>query len=139
MSDDGLDGFRDDPEAAESDPKDAPTLFYGSVDEFVSKHLRFMYVRRVGGNTARRWAGDWWNYGEAVSRLESLWRAWEHLRLEPATGMSVWWRDHADHHMEALMATDGPFRSSDEQNAEDGSLPYTKPPSGLFPDVRGIG
>ncbi|WP_216666160.1 DUF4913 domain-containing protein [Actinomyces faecalis] len=26
-------------------------------------------------------------------------RSWEHPRQDPATGMSVWLRDHADHHM----------------------------------------
>ncbi|MGV0111135.1 DUF4913 domain-containing protein [Arthrobacter sp. CP30] len=32
----------------------------------------------------------------AVSRLNALWRAWETLRLDPGTGMSDWWRIHAD-------------------------------------------
>ncbi|WP_221186477.1 DUF4913 domain-containing protein [Terracoccus luteus] len=38
-----------------------------------------------------------------------MWRAWEALRLDPATGMSVWWRDHADHHMTVLFSPEGPF------------------------------
>lgn len=33
----------------------------------------------------------------------------EHLRLDPATGVSVWLRDHADH-LVVLMDPDGPFR-----------------------------
>ncbi len=136
MSEDGLDDFRDPPAAAESHPKEAPALFYGSVDEFVRERLRHMYTRRVGGSSPRRWAEDWWNYPEAISRLESLWRAWEYLRQDPATGMSVWWRDHADHHMEVLLSSDGPFRASKDENPEDGTLPYRKPPRELFPDVR---
>lgn len=36
--------------------------------------------------------------------MEALWRAWEHLRLDGATGISVWWKDHADHHMSVLLA-----------------------------------
>ncbi len=54
----------------------------------------------------------WWMHPEAVARLDALWRAWEHLGNDPATGMSVWWRDHADHHMGVLMSPDGPFRKS---------------------------
>jgi hypothetical protein len=137
MKNDGLDDFRDGPEAAESDPKAAPTLFYGSVDEFVREHLRFMYSRKVGGgNASRRWSAQWWKYPEAISRLESLWRAWEFLRLDPSTGMSVWWRDHADHHMGVLMDREGPFAKSEDTNDAAGALPYERPPAGLFPDVR---
>lgn len=28
--------------------------------------------------------------------MEALWRAWEHLRLDGATGISVWFKDHAE-------------------------------------------
>jgi hypothetical protein len=135
---DGLDAFRDGPAPAESDPKAAPALFYGSVDEFVREHLRYMYIRKVGSHNAHyRWSAEWWKSAEAISRLESLWRAWEYLRLDPSTGMSVWWRDHADHHMSVLMDREGPFAKSEDTNAEDGSLPYTRPAEGMFPDMRG--
>jgi hypothetical protein len=54
--------------------------------------------------------------------------------------MSIWWRDHADHHMAALMDPDGPFSNATEgeQNTakKDEPLPYTPPPQGMFPDVR---
>ncbi|WP_306914878.1 MULTISPECIES: DUF4913 domain-containing protein [unclassified Arthrobacter] len=46
---------------------------------------------------------DWYFHPEAVSRVEALWRAWEHLRLDGATGISVWFKDHADHHMSVLL------------------------------------
>ncbi|WP_370460793.1 DUF4913 domain-containing protein [Pseudarthrobacter sp. GA104] len=55
----------------------------------------------VGGDVT--WCPRWWNRPEAISRLEALWRAWEHLRLDGATGMTVWWRDHATHHMGILL------------------------------------
>jgi hypothetical protein len=32
------------------------------------------------------------------------------LRLDGSTGMSVWWRDHADHHMGVLLSADGLFK-----------------------------
>ena len=68
--------------------------------------------------------------------------------------MSVWWRDHADHHMRVLMSTDGPFATSRDANEVDqtaaskalvgklavrsqtGPLPNTAPPQGMFVDVR---
>jgi hypothetical protein len=50
-----------------------------------------------------RWCLEWYFHPEAVSRVEALWRAWEHLRLDGATGISVWFKDHADHHMSVLL------------------------------------
>lgn len=122
----------------EEDADEAPTLYYGSVDEFVRGFLLPNYRRRVGG-TGATWAPDWWRYAEAVSRLEALWRAWEHLRLDPQTGMSVWFRDHADHHMAVLLSENGPFADVDtdaHKNKAGEPLPYEPPPEGLFPDVR---
>lgn len=117
----------------------APTLYYGSVDEFVREHLRYVYRRHINGR-GRVWAGRWWQYDEAVIRLEALWRSWEHLRLDPATGMSVWLRDHADHHMPALMDPEGPFagvtEGAENTNKRGEPLPYVAPPEGMFPDVR---
>jgi Domain of unknown function (DUF4913) len=67
--------------------------------------------------------------------LEALWRSWEHLRLDPATGISVWFRDHADHHMTILLSADGPFKGcspdkGDSQRLD--PLPLTEPPTGMF-------
>jgi hypothetical protein len=115
---------------------DVPQTFYGSVDEFVREKLILSYRRLVGPQAPYRWASDWWSYPEAVSRLDAHWRAWEHLRLDGVTGASVWWRDHADHHMRALLDTQGPFMASKDENKPGDPLPYTAPPEGLFPDVR---
>ncbi|MFK4806759.1 DUF4913 domain-containing protein [Microbacterium sp. ZW CA_36] len=127
---------------ADPEPVDEPTLYYGSVDEFVREYLVNAYRRRVDGQRTM-WAADWWKYDEAVIRLEALWRSWEELRLNPATGMSVWWRDHADHHMSILLSADGPFAAAGEggpdrpnTNEKGQPLPYTAPPAGMFPDVR---
>lgn len=116
--------------------EDVPQTFYGSVDEFVREKLILSYRRLVGPQAPFRWAADWWSYPEAVSRLDALWRAWEHLRLDGVTGASVWWRDHADHHMRMLLDPQGPFSNSKDQNRPGDPLPYTAPPEGLFPDVR---
>jgi hypothetical protein len=92
-----------------------------------------VYTRGVGPRYQRRWAADWWNYPEAVSRLEALWRSWEAARLEP-TAMSGWWRDDVDHHMSVLMWAEGPFAASEDKNAPGEPLPYKPPPA--FPDLR---
>ncbi|WP_087508873.1 DUF4913 domain-containing protein [Cellulomonas iranensis] len=139
--DDGIGTWSFDADA-DADGAPAPTLYYGSVDEFVREYLRNVYRRRIDG-WHRCWAGEWWRYEEAVIRLEALWRAWEHLRQDPATGMSVWWRDHADHHMAMLMDPDGPFAEATEGAANTSkrgaSLPYVTPPIGLFNYVRLVG
>ena len=113
-----------------------PELYFGSVDEFVREKLRYSYVRRISPKGHHRWAADWWNYPEAISRLEAMWRAWEALRLEPSFGMSVWWRDHAHHHMAVLLSPDGPFADSRDSSEAGQPLPYVSPPPGMFPDVR---
>ena len=74
-----------------------------------------VFSRQVGDRAARRWAAECRRHPEAIVRLEALWRSWEHLRLDPATGMSVWLRDHADHHLGVLWDPDGPFAKSTAQ------------------------
>ncbi len=114
-------------------------LCYGSVDEFVREYLRYAYRRRIDGRH-RCWAGKWWRFEEAVTRLEALWRSWEYLRQDPAMGMTMWWRDHADYHMAMLMDPDGPFSTAidgpENTNKRGDPLPYVAPPEGLFTDVR---
>jgi len=127
------------PESAEQSAATAPAepqLFFGSVDEFVREKLRFIYMRRVAPTGPHRWSAEWWRSAEAISRLDALWRAWEALRLEPSFGMSVWWRDHADHHMSVLLSPEGPFSESRDRNEPGEPLPYTTPPVGMFVDVR---
>ena len=94
-----------------------------------------MYKRKVGpqNDGHYRWAADWWNYPEALARLEAMWRAWEHLRLDGATGSSVWWIEHADHHMPILLDPDGPFTKSTDRNKHGDPLPYTPPQTACFP------
>jgi hypothetical protein len=76
-----------------------------------------LYKRKVGpqNDGHYRWAADWWNYPEALARLEAMWRAWEHLRLDGATGSSIWWIEHADHHKPILLNPEGPFNKSTDE------------------------
>jgi hypothetical protein len=62
--------------------------------------------------------------------LEALWRAWEYLRLDAHTGMSVWFRDHADHHMAVLLSADGAFKGCkpDRHGERLEALPLNEPP-----------
>ncbi|WP_139006912.1 DUF4913 domain-containing protein [Arthrobacter crystallopoietes] len=115
--------------------EDAPELFYADVAAFVAEKLAPGYRRRFNQSGAITWCPQWWKHGEAISRLEALWRAWEFLRLDGATGMSVWWRDHADHHMSVLMSPDGPFSGCGPSKGHSSTLPplpCEEPPEGLF-------
>lgn len=133
-----FDDLRDEEEeAAEVAVSEDARLFYGSADEFFRERLRFMYTRRVGpGNASFRWSARWWQIPEALARIDALWRTWEHFRQDGATGSSVWWRDHADHHMPILLSPEGPFAKSEDKNQPGEPLPYEPPPPGLFPDMR---
>lgn len=112
-----------------------PQLYYPTLDVFVRELLAPTYRRSIDGRN-RSWCKQWWRHAEAIARLEALWRAWEHLRLDPATGVSVWFRDHADHHMTVLLDSDvGPFKYCNSDNGHSPRLeplPVDAPPEGLF-------
>jgi hypothetical protein len=110
-------------------------LFYPHVAAFVQDRLVYLYSRRLGQQFV--WCPEWFRHAEALSRLDAIWRAWEQLRLEPA-GISVWWRDHADPQMSALLDPDGPFAACRGQHSEYPvpPLPVEEPPAGLFFDQR---
>ncbi len=126
------------PPEAEASTEDAPVLYYGSVDEFVREFVCPIFRRNVGeeGRADYRWSARWWESAEAIARLEAMWRAWEHLRMDASTGTSVWLRDHADHHLGVLMSPTGPWALSKDTAGPGEPLPYEAPPEGLFPDVR---
>jgi hypothetical protein len=110
-------------------------LFYASVADFVGEKLAPTYRRQINPGAGITWCPQWWRHAEAISRLEALWRSWEFLRLEGATGMSVWWRDHADYHMSVLLSADGPFKGcspDDGHKPKLPPLPCEVPPVGLF-------
>ncbi|MEZ2390238.1 DUF4913 domain-containing protein [bacterium RCC_150] len=118
-----------------------PELVYGSTAGWVTAFLVPVYRRQLtatGDKTT--WCPQWWKHAEAIIRLEALWRAWEHLRLDGRTGMSVWLKDHLDHHLPVLTdATNGPFNGcKPDQHAEHplGEFKLVAPPPELFPDVR---
>ena len=113
-------------------PEPPPRLYYATVDDFVREFLCPTFRRPVGPGSPLRWSARWWESAEAIIRLDAMWRSWEALRLDAATGLSVWLKDHADYHLAVLMSPTGPFRQSNDTAKITDPLPYEPPPSGLF-------
>ena len=81
-----------------------------------------------------QWDPRWWEYAEALTLLESLWRAWEQMRLEGLTGMAVYMRDYFYPLMRELTAADGVFWKVNDVHERE--LPERWPsepvPEGMF-------
>lgn len=113
--------------------------YYRNCYHFFTEFLAPMYRRRVIDSSTFHWCPEWRKHGEATSRIDSLWRTWEHLRLDPTTGVSVWWRDHADHHMAHLLSPEGTFRDCSPTKGHKAlvPLPYDSIPGILYDSVPG--
>lgn len=117
-----------------NDHPEAPELYYPTLDRWVADLLAPTYRRLIDGRN-RCWCPQWWRHPEAIARLEAIWRSWEHLRLDPATGISVWFRDHADVQMAVLLSPDGPFKYCTADKGHSSRLeplPLDDPPPALF-------
>lgn len=105
-----------------------PPLVYQTVDEFMTEFLAPTIRRRLNGQTLT-WCPRWWAHPEVLISVNALWRSWEHLRLDPATGMSTWLLHHCWPHLREIMnAEDGPLSRC---NIVDGHHAQ-KPLSGLL-------
>ena len=116
-----------------------PECYYQSLGEFAG-WLLAVYRRSTRGQ-ARVFCPQWWKHPEAIARMDALWRAFEQLRQDPGTGMSVFWRDHVDHHLTVLLDADGPFKGCEDGHSEHplGPLVDQQPPAVLFlRDERGL-
>ncbi|WP_433597853.1 DUF4913 domain-containing protein [Nocardia sp. CA-135953] len=112
-------------------------MIYSNVVDFVENYLGLVYRRQVTDISETVWCPEWWKHAEAVARLDALWRAWEHYRLEPSTGLSIWFLDHADPHMIKLFDPRGPFKYCSVRNGHKdmlSPLPLKSPTQGLFGD-----
>ena len=85
---------------------------YPAVEDWVTEYFLQMFRRTLGGEY--RWCAQWWQHGEAISRLTALWHAWEVLRLQPGTGIATWYRDYLDQQLPILMGARGPFYQCSE-------------------------
>jgi len=116
-----------------------PRLLYGSTAQWAEQAL-FPTYRRDVHRAGLAWCPQWWAHTEVISRLEALWRAWEHHRLDPALGMGIWWKDYADPTMAALLNPGGPFTACRANRHHDRDplppLPHQPAPAVLFPDLR---
>jgi uncharacterized protein DUF4913 len=118
------------------DAEDSAPPLFPSLEAWVTSWLTQMITVEIGPGL--RWCTQWWQHPMAIARLESIWRAWEEARIsEDPTAMSVWWRDHADPHLDHLMESPrGPFRQCSGQ--PDGHrddlqpLPVEQAPPGWF-------
>ncbi|MFE2757515.1 DUF4913 domain-containing protein [Actinosynnema sp. NPDC059335] len=111
-------------------------LFYPHVAEFVTDRLIYL-IPRPTPESRLVWCPSWFRHAQALSRLDSVWRAWESLRFDPALGMANWWTHYADPHLRALMdPVTGPFARCVDGHRSDEPLPVDLPPEGLFTDQR---
>jgi len=85
----------------------SPEPMYATVEAWVADWFVPTFGDRLG---AEDWCPRWWEHPEAVVRLESLWRAWEVLRLDPALGVATWLRDFLEPQWEVLADLSGPLR-----------------------------
>ena len=128
----------DEPAARDADGPELQPLAYPTLVAWVEGLLAPMYRRAVDGR-ATTWCPEWWRHAEALTRLEAIWRAWEHLRLDPMTGISVWFTMHADPHMAVLLDPAGPFTGCTPTRGHRTdnllSLPTVAAPTALFSPV----
>ncbi|MGO9954775.1 MAG: DUF4913 domain-containing protein [Solirubrobacteraceae bacterium] len=109
----------------------AGVAVFATLEQWVEQWLLNVYRRSVDGH-AMTWCAEWWRHPEAYLRLDALWRAWEYLRKQPATGMAVWLRDYCDPHMAVLLSESGPFKGCEPARHspfELRPLPCLTPPS----------
>lgn len=83
------------------------TTCYPDLDTWVRDYFAPLYARPIGGDF--RWCPQWRDHVEAVARLEAMWRAWEALRLDGATGMANWFTTVADPLVHQLTNRGGPL------------------------------
>ncbi|MBO2447142.1 DUF4913 domain-containing protein [Actinomadura barringtoniae] len=102
-----------------------PKPCYPTVEAWVTEHFLPMYRRTLGGEY--RWCAQWWLHAEAISRLTALWYAWESMRLQGASGIGLWYRDHLDHQLPVLLGARGPFYQCTEQQHLEPHQAITQP------------
>lgn len=130
------------PEDAAEEAQEEPELRYRTVELFVDGFIAHTYRREVsapGTDKTIRWCPLWFKHGEAVSRLEALWRAFEEARRGDGGEMAAWWVTLCDPIMDRLFDPKGTFEYC---SVEDGheyqdkliKLPLVPAPPGTFQD-----
>ena len=109
-------------------PEDRFEPMYGDVEGWVREVFAPVFARSIGWPV--KWCAQWLAHGEAVLRLEALWRSWEIHRLDRGRGMATWLRDFADAQLAALLADGGTFCTCTPDNhLPMDTLPLTPAPA----------
>ncbi len=107
---------------------DSSQMQYPSVYEFYDGVVKHLLRDRLIGPRHQRWSASWWNSPEAQMRMDAIWRSYESLKDDPATGLSVWFKDHFDPHMNVLTSDAGPFGESRDTSKRGEDPAYEPPP-----------
>lgn len=91
------------------DPDPEPVARFATLPAFVDWLTDEVYRVDVFDTTDRTWCPDWWQHPPAAILLDALWHAYEAMKEDPATGVSMWIRDHVYPHMDWLMSQYGPM------------------------------
>lgn len=113
------------PFASGSSDGSAAGPVYDSVVEWMHGFFLPTFIRTAGGPF--RWCERWSEHGEAMLRLEAMWRAWEVLRLDAGLGMSTFLLHHLDPGLAALTAGAGPFAQCTPDRHGPSHLPGAHP------------
>ncbi len=119
-----------------SSEADTAEPMYPDVESWVTGWLAPITRRKITRDMT--WCPEWWRHGEAIVRLIALWRAWEQLRTDSTTGMSIFMRDHFDPHMAVLLnRSNSPFVycSPAGHQEEADPLPVQPAPEGWWNDT----
>ena len=126
---DSLPGHGEDPGSGEGldggETPDVPQPEFDRLEDWLTEYFLPMFRRTLGGEY--RWCRQWWRHGEAISRLNALWHAWEVLRTKPGTGMGIWYREHLDHQLPILLGARGPFYQCSEDTHREPHEPAADP------------
>ena len=115
-----------------------PEPEFTELEDWLTEYFLPMFRRTLGGEY--RWCRQWWRHGEAISRLNALWHAWEVLRTKPGTGMGAWYREHLDHQLPVLLGARGPFYQCSEDTHREPHEPAADPaPDGWWDRPAGPG
>lgn len=128
-----------DEDVYDPDSPDQIRPHYPHLEIWVNDHLSPIVQRRLGNGLT--WCPRWWAHAEAISRLTTLWRAWEKTRLEGPIAMSGWWLEHVDPHLRVLLsATEGPFAACGPDGHVDlPPLPSEPAPEGYWEGMPSFG
>lgn len=99
-----------------------PAAQFDSCESWVTEWLLPTFTRDIRGPNMT-WCPQWQRHPEAVHRLSALWMAWEELTAKAGSGPSMWWVQHADHHLAVLLDERGPFHGCSVEGHRSNPVP----------------